>query len=562
MKIKPPKEQVFSPIKWQREQKLLKSMRLVNDRNALQVLNREDIIAYRLPLHEAILRKLNRNGFYSSAEYLRQLIDFQDAYRMAAGEESIIWQRPRLMYQQNLLEHLAEKLQQAEQANTAKHTDVEIDILLNIAIEFCFGSENWWWLGHQILFITLKTCEEYEEDRGKRKALLRYIFGKFLFENAKEPRMALEHLKIARKISAEMSWNVNILFPENSSTIFSQACTLIHKIIMIQARSISQKDPTNTIKLCDKARIRALEGCYYDGVIDSYILKGNCEIMLFDTENAIKSFKRGLNVLEKHDNVDLRCETWKNLAIAYLKHGTLNSALVTLHKLNDFANQNNKVHYIAQAHKYLGEFYLREGTARNATPLLMAAVKIFTQAGDTAETAKTRNMAAISVGIELMPIFTGIIKSSEPKFSSEHREALAKLIRWKDSRESFWKHSEASQFSAVSTHTMENFTVLSGSEIEMPLTDDLDFEVLLGITGLDTGYSMQCSISNMTDVVSVSGVEKSGNTLMAPVNMHEDAGTNTMSVREKGTASLSEYVTNIKENKSNLTNNSLEGQLE
>lgn len=54
--------------------------------------------------------------------------------------------------------------------------------------------------------------------------------------------------------------------------------------------------------------------------------------------------------------------------------------------------------YIAQAHKYLGEFYLKEGTARNATPLLMAAVKIFGQAGDTVETAKTKNMAAISVG--------------------------------------------------------------------------------------------------------------------------------------------------------------------
>lgn len=45
MKLKPPKEQVFSPIKWQREKKLLKSMRLINDRKALHVLNREEIIA-------------------------------------------------------------------------------------------------------------------------------------------------------------------------------------------------------------------------------------------------------------------------------------------------------------------------------------------------------------------------------------------------------------------------------------------------------------------------------------------------------------------------------------
>lgn len=80
------------------------------------------------------------------------------------------------------------------------------------------------------------------------------------------------------------------------------------------------------------------------------------------------------------------------------RHGSLNCALLTLNKLNDYAHQHNKMQYIAQAHKYLGEFYLKEGTARNATPLLMAAVKIFGKVGDTAETSKTRNLAAISVG--------------------------------------------------------------------------------------------------------------------------------------------------------------------
>ncbi|XP_045480028.1 uncharacterized protein LOC123684700 [Harmonia axyridis] len=550
MKLKPQKEQAFSPIKWQREQKLLKSMRLVNDRKALHVLNREEIIAYRLPLHEAILRKLNKNEFFNSAEYLKQLIDFQDAYRNAAGEESIIWQRPRLMYQQDILEHLSEKLQQAESAHLSKRIDAEIDIFLHLATEFCFGSENWWWLGHQLLFIALKTCEDYDGDRGKRKALLRYIFGRFLFQNAKEPQMALEHLKISRKISAEMTWNINVLFPENS-TIFSQACTLIYQIRMIQAKSIMQKDPKNTIRLCNKARKRALEGCYYEGVIESFILKGNCEIMLFDTENAITSFKKGLNILENHENVDLKCEILKNLAIAYLRHGILNCALQTLHNLNDYAHLHNKMAYIAQAHKYLGEFYLKEGTARNATPLLMAAVKIFGQAGDTVETAKTKNMAAISVGIELMPIFIDIIRNSDPKFSQNHKEVLRKLICWKDLRESFWTQCQVSEFSTVSAHTMENFTLLSATDInELPETDECA-EELLGITGLDTGYSghySNKSISNMTDVISISGVQQSGNTIMAPGTANDYTETNFTSDRDL--SSLSTYVTNIKETKS------------
>lgn len=71
--------------------------------------------------------------------------------------------------------------------------------------------------------------------------------------------MALGHLKIARKISAEMSWNINSLFPEKN-TIFSEACKFIYKIRMIQAKSFLQKDPKTTLKICNKARKRALEG--------------------------------------------------------------------------------------------------------------------------------------------------------------------------------------------------------------------------------------------------------------------------------------------------------------
>lgn len=148
------------------------------------------------------------------------------------------------------------------------------------------------------------------------------------------------------------------------------------------------------------------------------------------------------------------------------------------------------------------------------------------------------------LGIELMPIFSNIIKNSDSKFSTNSKEALMKLINWKDSRDKFWKQNQVSDFSIVSTHTMENFTTLSSTaiEIHIPETDDLDFEELLGITGLDVGQSGQISISNITDTVSVNGIEQSGNTLLAPMIIKEDTGTNVMTIEGKDTNSLSAFV--------------------
>ncbi|KAL3266757.1 hypothetical protein HHI36_010916 [Cryptolaemus montrouzieri] len=416
-----------------------------------------------------------------------------------------------------------------------------------MVIKFCFGSESWWWIGHQLLFMVLKSSEQYQGDRGRRKAQIRYVFGRFLFENVKEPHMALDHLKIARSVSDGMSWNINQLFENENKTIFTDSCILIYKVRIIQAKAIMQKDPENSMKYCDKAKKRAMEGCFYEGVIESNLIKGSCQMMLFDTENAIKSYVKGLEILEKNPDVVLKCETLRNLAMAYLKHGCLQSARHTLHELKELAQSNNKLLYVAQAHKYLGEFYLKEGTARNATPLLMTAVKLFDKAGVPAETAKTRNLAAISVGIELMPLFCNIIKNGDPKFSEKYGEILRRLVRWKDARESFWLQSQISHFSTTSVHAMGNLSVGRGHKMSSDHQQQDEFpevEELLGITKLEGDYVV--SPSNVTETISVSGVAVSGNTIMPPDSPDSaaiEAETNIISyVGNKGNSSITEYV--------------------
>ncbi|KAK9870337.1 hypothetical protein WA026_006422 [Henosepilachna vigintioctopunctata] len=475
---------------------------------------------------------MKMKGYDHSSEYIKQLIEFQDAYRNAAGADSIIWQRPRLMYQQDVLQHLAVSLQKAEDAHFLYQTDVEIDEILKLAVCYCFGLENWWWLGHQLLYLVRTTSDEYENDRGKRKAIVKYIFGRFLFYNANEPEMALVHLKTSRRISTVMSWKVDTLLPQLNKTVFQESCEILSKIRIIQAKGVMQKEPTVGIRYAELARNRAMEGCYNDGIAEAYLAKGNCLMAMGESSEAIKCYYRGLDTVEKHVNVDLKCEILKNIALAYLKEGTFDKALKTLKELKKYSQEHIKILYITQAHKFLGEFYLKEGTARKATPYLMTAVKLFAKLGLASETARTRNLAAISVGVEMMPVFSLMIRDSDPKFSSNYARLLQQLVGWKDSRESFWVADQASKLSDMSIQTIVSIRQTQQSKTRSDtayIANESDFEVTYSKVSEPTASYATQEYSIPTNV------QQSSNTLFPPSTMtDEETSSNNLSASSSG----------------------------
>lgn len=60
----------------------------------------------------------------------------------------------------------------------------EFDKMFNIAVKYALGSQNWWWLGEQLLYQCVTIGTNYEGDGKYREALSRYVQGKFLLENS------------------------------------------------------------------------------------------------------------------------------------------------------------------------------------------------------------------------------------------------------------------------------------------------------------------------------------------------------------------------------------------
>lgn len=69
-----------------------------------------------------------------------------------------------------------------------------------------------------------------------------------------------------------------------------------------------------------------------------------------------------------------------------------------LQRLLELAQLYNMEYYIAQAHRFLGEYHISQGQPSDATPLLIKALNIFHSINDIPNREQVRNLAAISAG--------------------------------------------------------------------------------------------------------------------------------------------------------------------
>ncbi|XP_044748880.1 uncharacterized protein LOC123309718 [Coccinella septempunctata] len=472
----------LSPGKRENALKKLKKERNDRMRAQLPVLNREEVIRYRLPPHEALLRAIGQDGYKNTAEYMKQLIDYQEYVRNFYGPDTNVWLRPRLKYNMDILYHLRDGLATAEKAHLADNIANEVREILKLAVEYAFGEEDWWWLGHQLLDQSITISRDFKRDAGMYHSIARYALGKFLLEKITDVDAALEHLNIARSISVGNPWSAKGIFKTHQKTVFTEVSILLYKVILKQARQCMKYDPHLAIKLCKTARKAALDGCHYSGETEAYITEGECEQLIHDTQSAIKSFQKALAIQSFHEDPHWKCEAMSHLAIAYLKHGLLSSALQMLHDLKDYAVKHQLTFYVAQSYKYLGEYYLREGTPQNATPLLKIALRLFNEGNYIHEAESARNYAAISIGIELINPYIELVVACDEK-NPDYDILMRKLIEWKDSRVTFWKDLKGEisfgRIDEANRETESDFLRLTESNAEMP-----NREVVLSVKSL------------------------------------------------------------------------------
>lgn len=82
-----------------------------------------------------------------------------------------------------------------------------------------------------------------------------------------------------------------------------------------------------------------------------------------------------------------------------LRDGSTRLALQTLLALKAMAEEHGFQFYLAQAYRYLGEYYLNCGEPQKATPLLSDALQIFHDTNNVLEADQVRNLGAVSSGI-------------------------------------------------------------------------------------------------------------------------------------------------------------------
>ncbi|XP_076250979.1 tetratricopeptide repeat protein 29-like [Rhynchophorus ferrugineus] len=439
-------------LKREKKRKLETKREIEKMRAELPKYNLNDIRQFKLPYHEALLLQLEESGYANTEEYIKYMFDFQEQLRISAGPHSNMWNRPILKHSDVELRKLSEALIKAEDYHNKRNYNAETEVLLITAIDFCFNTKDWFWLGEQVLMKGLKNAMAYQST-GKHESLARYIYAKLLIEKVMDYENAEMHLNISRKLSAGKSWNIKQFFPDlaDSTTLFMNANYLLHLCYMRQARHWAKIDLKYAIEFAVLAKKRANEACYHDGETEALLLKGQCEVNTSDLKGAINTFNKAYYIQSKIKSEVGMCQARVELSKAYLMYGNTNLALQHLLHLKEMAELHNLTFYLAQAYRYLGEFYLNNGEPGKATPLLSDALDIFYKTGAIAQADQVRKLEALSSGLELMPQYIELIRQTGRE-CDKWFENLIKLVRWKDLREPFYEKKESGLLPEIFSH--------------------------------------------------------------------------------------------------------------
>ncbi|KAJ8948926.1 hypothetical protein NQ314_008328 [Rhamnusium bicolor] len=457
-------------IKRQRRQKAETTKIITEMRAALPDYTLDEIRQYKLAYHEALLMGLEEKGFVCTAEFVKQLLEYQHNLRAKAGAQSKIWIRPQLIYSKNELNILIDGLVKSEEYHNAERYGSQCEEFLKLAVYFAFVHEDWWWLGEQLLIQSVSVSTEYTFLGAKYEALSRFAYGKYLIENVKDYDTATEQLNIVLKLSDGTKWTTHIVFPQQTELLIVQTSYLLYICLIHETQKLmTRMDYKAACKLAIQARKRATESCFKDGETRALLLKGICELNMSQPEIAIKSFSRAYYIQEKIGSNEGVCEARIQLAKAYLMNGNKHDSLKTLMILRENAASFNLLYYVAQSYWHLGEFHLNNGEPQKATPLLGEALTIFIDGNYIRESEQVRNLEAISSGLEMFPKYLLLLsRTDKPNIGLPN---LLKLVDWKDLRKEFWDNEPNIDSCSVDDLIDENVSLVSKKDEEIKVVE-------------------------------------------------------------------------------------------
>ncbi|XP_032665478.1 uncharacterized protein LOC116841535 [Odontomachus brunneus] len=211
---------------------------------------------YLLP-HEALIHELEENGYDESIGFLKQLLELDEETQKQASLGTLMWKKPCLRDNKRALLRLKEGLFAFEQAKNVGDSASMIMALLHTAVFFQTMTWEWWWVAEQLYRSAMTKVIEHEDQRTI--TVIRYLFGRFLFEQLQNTEESLEHLKVAREVSKGKSWNASKLTGREEQSIFRECNVLLYKTLLMHARQAKPDQPDIAVKACTEALARATD---------------------------------------------------------------------------------------------------------------------------------------------------------------------------------------------------------------------------------------------------------------------------------------------------------------
>ncbi|EZA59841.1 Tetratricopeptide repeat protein [Ooceraea biroi] len=402
----------------------------------LPTLKPSEVKRFHLPPHEAIIDELEEDGYKESAQYLRELFELDEETRKEAGPGTLIWKKPRLKENKDAMMRLKEGLMAFERAKDAGNLTSMATVFLDIALFFQAMTWEWWWLAERLYRSALVNAKLIRNDDQRMITLIRYLLGRFLFEQMQDTAESLVHLSVAREASQEKSWNASRITGRKEESLFRECNVLLYKILLVHAQQSDPGQPDVALKACTEALARAVDSGHREYMANALHELGKSQLRSGDVKSTLKSFSKLLAITKRIPDPEGICKAHLALASAY-KLREVNDEVNTekhLRLCREEATASKLPKELAQAHYCFGEYFLSKRRLDIATPHLETSFNLYNELDLHNDADKARTNAGVSKGQGVLDQYIDLVLRCGPA----DQKATLMLCQWKNRRSAFW----------------------------------------------------------------------------------------------------------------------------
>ncbi|OXU27519.1 hypothetical protein TSAR_013594 [Trichomalopsis sarcophagae] len=402
-------------------------------KSKLPFLTSTEIRRHKIPYNDAVINELREEGSHEAAEYFEFLFDLEEQTRRVAGPDTVVWNKPRLRDNEELVDRLRKVF-----TIFCRRTNAMNNFLSTSGFENDVPNRDGSVRSKSGLGMVVGSRQpvshcsvDSQRDQRERQA------SRLRLEILNDAKTALEHVRTAQRDSREKPWNASKILGFKQENLFRECCTLLQKVLLTIARDVRDSEVELSVNSCRVALSAACESGHEESVAQAHHELGKSEIAAGNVKEAIKHFSRGLAILERIPDPLGICNAHSEMALAHKTTGDHDKVLEHLEKFKDSAEKFNLQDKLAEAHWLAGEYHLSQDNPKEATPNLEMSLSLYSRIGEMKKASRVRCLIGVSRGQEMMDVYKALIIRS----IKGDVQATLNLCRWRDRGEAFDKIS-------------------------------------------------------------------------------------------------------------------------